>query len=233
MKKLSCFLLLLLLLSCSQKNMICIEGELENGNGRMIYLSILTADGLQTIDSVVVRHNNFRFKLPTGDDKLVAVGQPAFLQLSFSPDNGLTTLARSGETVHITANANKLVSSYRVTGPEDAMLMWKLDSALSVFVQYTDNLLQIYNYYMDEDSVRGKVEQSYNRAVEMHQQYLKDFILAHPYSFSTMIAFYQGYNNRRFFDETENADLLRKLTESLAEYYPNSQYVKYLQSRCR
>ena len=233
MKKLSCFLLLLLLLSCSQKNKICIEGELENGNGRMLYLSLLTDDGLQTIDSVKVRRNSFRFKIQTGDDELIAVGQPVFLQLSFSPENGLTTLARSGETVHITADANKLVSSYKVTGPEDAMLMWELDSALSVFVNYTDNLSQVYSYYMDEDSVRGKVERSYNKAVEMHQQYLRSFIMAHPRSFSTMIAFYQKYNNLRFFDETKNADLLRKLTESLAECYPNSQYVRYLQLRCR
>lgn len=234
MKKLSLFLLLFpLLLSCSRMNTLELSGELEHGNGRMLHLSLLTAEGLQPLDSVVVRHNSFRFKLNTDEVEWMEAGQPVFLQLSFTPDNGLTTLARGGENVSFTADANQLVSSYRVSGPEDARLMWTLDSALASFVQCTDTLLQIYHLYMDVDSMRGVVEQRYNKAVENHRRFLRDFIQSHSQSFSTMIAFYQGYNNLRFFDEAEDADLLRSLTDSLDSYYPNSQYVKYLQSRIR
>ena len=233
MKKLSCFLLLLLLFSCSRMNPIRLEGELENGNGRMLYLSLLNPEGLQPLDSVVVRHNKFCFKLKGGKNETMDAGLPVFLQLSFSPDNAFTTLARSGESINIKADANQLVSSYCVSGPEDARLMWELDSALASFVRCTDTLLQIYHYYMDVDSIRGVVEQCYNKEVENHRQYLRGFIQSHPQSFSTMIAFYQGYNNLRFFDETKDANLLRSLTDSLAKYYPNSQYVRYLQSRTR
>ena len=163
----------------------------------------------------------------------MAVGEPGFFQLSFSPDNGLTTLVEQGQTVSINADANKLIRTYRVQGPDDAVLMWQLDSALSVFAQYTDTLLQIYQYYMADDSVRSEVEQHYNYAVEVHQQYLRDFITMHPSSFSSMIAFYQVYNHHRFFDETEDAELLKMMTDSLAERYSNSQYVRYLQSRLK
>lgn len=234
MKKLSFFLLLFpLLLSCSRMNTVELSGELEHGNGRMLHLSLLTAEGLQPLDSVMVRHNSFRFKLNADEVECMEAGQPVFLQLSFTPDNGLTTLARGGESVSFKADANQLVSTYRVSGPEDAQLMWELDSALASFVRCTDTLLQIYHYYMDVDSVRGVVEQRYNKAVEDHRQFLRGFIQSHPQSFSTMIAFYQGYNNLRFFDETKDADLLRSLTDSLVVYYPNSQYVSYLQSRVR
>ena len=232
MRKLVFFLSLLLLFSCSHKNDVVIEGELENGNGRMLYLSLLTTDGLQTLDSSVIRHNSFKFN--TKRKQLVdflAADEPGFFQLSFSPDNGLTTLVEPGRIVHITADANNLIRSYRVDGSEDAMLMWQLDSALASFAQYTDTLLQIYHYYMDDDSVRSGVEQRYNRAVTVHQQFLRDFIMRHPNSFSSMIAFYQVYNQHRFFDETEDAELLRMLTDSLSEKYPNSQYVDYLRSR--
>ena len=233
MKKLIFFLLFSLLLSCSRTDVIELSGELEHGNGRMLHLSLLTAEGLQPLDSLVVRHNTFRFKLNTDEVEWLEAGQPVFLQLSFTPDNGLTTLARGGESVSFRADANQLVSSYRVSGPEDAQLMWRLDSALASFVRCTDTLLQIYHYYMDVDSVRGAVEQRYNKAVKDHRQFLRGFIQCHPQSFSTMIAFYQGYNHLRFFDETEDADLLRSLTDSLAICYPNSQYVSYLQSRVR
>lgn len=234
MRKLVFFLSLLLLFSCSHKNDIRIEGELQHGNGRMLYLSLLTADGLHPVDSMVVRRNAFHFSVSTKKiEPLTGSADPAFFQLFFTDDNALTTLAQGGETVHIKADANKLVSSYRVEGPEDAMLMWQLDSALAKFSQYTDTLLQIYQYYMDDDSVRSGVERHYNRAVELHTQYLRDFILNHPHSFSSMIAFYQICNHHRFFDEKENADLLRMLTDSLEVRYPDSQYVRYLQSRIR
>ena len=233
MKKLSLFLLLSLLFSCSRTNTIELSGELEHGNGRMLHLSVLTAEGVQPLDSAMVRHDKFSFKLNTKKIEWMEAGQPVFLQLSFTPDNGLTTLARGGDSVNIKADANQLVSSYRVSGPEDARLMWELDSALSSLVRYSDTLIQIYHYYMDDDTVRSMVERRYNNAVAQHQQYLREFIHQHPHSFSTMIAFYQGYNNRRFFDETADADLLRSLTDSLAEYYPNSQYVRWLQSRIR
>ena len=234
MKKLSLFLLLSLLFSCSRmSSTVELSGELEHGNGRMLHLSVLTAEGLQPVDSAVVRHNSFRFKLNSHKVKCLKEGEPVFLQLSFTPDNGLTTLARGGENVHFKADANQLVSSYSVTGPEDALLMWELDSALAVFVAYTDTLLQIYNYYMIYDSARSMVERRYNQAVAVHRQYLREFITEHPQSFSTMIAFYQEYDNCRFFNEKEDAVLLRSLTDSLAKYYPNSQYVRWLQSRIR
>lgn len=234
MRKLTLFLFLLTLFSCSHQKDIHIEGSLENGNGRKLYLSLLATDGLHAIDSLVVRRNTFHFCVsPKSVREWATAKDPVFLQLSFSADNALTTLARGGEVVRIEADANKLVSSYHVEGPEDAMLMWQLDSALASFVQYTDTLLQIYQYYMDKDTARSWVEQHYLKAVEVHQQYLRGFIIEHPYSFSSMIAFYQGYNNHRFFDEKEDADLLRSLTDSLSVYYPNSQYVRYLQSRIR
>ena len=233
MKKLSCFLLLFLLFSCSRMNTIRLEGELSNGNGRMLYLSLLNPEGLQPLDSVVVRHNKFCFKLKDGKNETMDAGQPVFLQLSFSPDNAFTTLARSGDSISIKADASHLVSTYSVTGPEDALLMWKLDSALAVFVRYTDTLLQVYDNYMYDDRVRAEIERRYNQAVAVHRQCLREFIAEHPQSFSTMIAFYQEYNDCRFFDEKKDAVLLRSLTDSLAKYYPNSQYVRWLQSRIR
>lgn len=232
MRKLAFFLSLLLLFSCSHKNDIRIEGELENGNGRTLHLSLLTPDGLQKLDSSVVRHNSFKFNIRQKQlADFLATDEPGFFQLSLSADNGLTTLVKCGQTVHISADANRLIRTYRVQGPEDAVLMWQLDSALAAFAQYTDTLLQIYQYYMDNDSVRSEVERRYNQATVAHQQFLRDFITKHSSSFSSMIAFYQVYNQHRFFDEKEDAELLRMLTDSLGVDYSNSQYVRYLQSR--
>lgn len=234
MRKLLFSLSLLLLFSCSHKSDIRIEGNMRNGNGRVLYLSLLTADGLQMLDSVVVRRNAFQFKMSKNVlSDFLATDEPGFFQLNFSPDNGLTTLVKSGQVVHVTADANDLVRTYRVHGPEDAVLMWQLDSALASFARYTDTLLNIYQCNRDDDNVRSEVERHYNLTVAAHKQYLRDFITKHPHSFSSIIAFYQRYNRHRFFDENEDAELLRMLTDSLAANYPDSQYVRYLQSRLK
>lgn len=234
MRKLAIFLLCVSLFSCSRQDLVRIEGEMSHGKGRTLYLSLLTNEGMQTLDSLKLRRDRFRFTVqPHTIEQYGMDSYPAFYQLSFGPENAFSTLVGPGQTVDIKADANQLVSTYRVSGPEDALLMWELDSALAAFARYTDTLLQVYNYYMDDDSVRSKVEQRYNRLVEDHKRYLRTFIAQHPHSFSTMIAFYQGYNNRRFFDEQQDADLLRSLTDSLSMCYPNSQYVSYLYSRIK
>ena len=189
---------------------------------------------MHILDSTSVRRDLFDFKVKRKQvADFLSSDEPGFFQLYFSPDNGLTTLLKPDETVHVSADANDLIHTYRVQGPEDAMLMWQLDSALAMFAQYTDTLLVIYQYYMDVDSIRSKVNQHYNQRVAAHQQFLRYFIMEHPHSFSSIIAFYQSYNNLRFFDEKKNADLLRTLTDSLSMNYPNSRYVRYLQSRTR
>lgn len=234
MRKLVFFCLIPLLLACTNKHDICIQGQLDHGNGRVMYLSLLTADGLQKLDSSVIRHDSFKFKIKKSQlTDFQTADEPAFFQLSFSPDNGMTTLLKQGQMVHISADANNLIRTYRVQGPEDAVLMWQLDSALAAFAQYTDTLLQIYQYYMEYDSVRSGVERHYNQAVKQHTQYLRNFIQSHPHSFSSMIAFYQVYNQHHFFNEKDDAELLRMLTDSLSERYPDSQNVRYLQSRIR
>ena len=102
MRKLVFFCLIPLLLACTNKHDICIQGQLDHGNGRVIYLSLLTADGLQKLDSSVIRHDSFKFKIKKSQlTDFQTADEPAFFQLSFSPDNGMTTLLKQGQMVHI------------------------------------------------------------------------------------------------------------------------------------
>lgn len=233
MKKTISFLLILVsFCACSHRNQIIIEGQVENGNRRSIYLSLLTNEGPQLIDSTVISDNTFRFVIkPEQVMESTRLEEPAFYQLSLSFDNGLTTIAKAGETITLTANADKLVKSYRIKGSEDAALMWQLDSALSKFISRTDTLLYIYNSHREDDSVRSDVEQRYNQLTAQHSQYLRSFINRHPQSMSSIIAFYQVYNKHKFLDETEDADIFELMTDSLTAHYPNNSYISFLQSR--
>lgn len=232
MKKLILFAALLLFMSACSRQAIRVKGSVDHANGRRLYLSVLTPDGLFLLDSITIRSSNFDFKLKPRDLPKESVGEgPLFIQLSFSPENALTTLASMGQDVEIQADAESLIRTYKVQGPSDARAMWQLDSALAAFVIRTDTLMQIYQDYMYDDSVRSSVETRYNQIVDGHTRYLRDFITLHPHSLSAMIAFYQVYNNLKFLDEHADADLFFQMVDGLSETYPQSAYVKYLGKR--
>ncbi|MCQ2264965.1 MAG: DUF4369 domain-containing protein [Bacteroidales bacterium] len=232
MKKIICFFLAVVLLCSCGKNSLHIKGQFENARHRQLYLSLLTTDGLVLLDSTRLHRNAFDFCVKANDlPEGMNISDPLFLQLSFSRENALTTLAQFGQTVEIRADANDLIHTYKVKGPIDTKLMWQLDSALAVFVCQTDTLMQVYQTYMHNDSVRSAVEYKYNRLTDAHTQYLRDFIGQNPHSLSSVIAFYQVYNNRRFLEEKTDVELFHLLVDSLSATYPNNEYVKYLQRR--
>lgn len=232
MKKIICFFLAAVLLCSCGKNSLHIKGQFENAHHRQLYLSLLTIDGLVLLDSTRLNHDMFDFQLKANDlPEGTNISDPLFLQLSFSQENALTTLAQLGQTVEIYADANDLIRTYKVKGPVDAKLMWQLDSALAVFVSQTDTLMQVYQTYMDNDSVRSSVEYKYNRLTDAHTQYLREFIGRNSHSLSAVIAFYQVYNNRRFLEEKTDVELFHLMVDSLSSVYPNNEYVKYLQRR--
>lgn len=232
MKKVGCFFFAIILLCSCGNNSLHIRGQLENAHHRQLYLSLLTTDGLVLLDSTNISHNAFDFKLKPNElpDGMNAE-DPLFLQISLSPENALTTLVQFGQTVEINADANDLIRTYNVKGPTDAQLMWQLDSALAVFVRHTDTLMQIYQTYRDVDSVRSEVEYKYNRLTDAHTQYLREFIGQNSHSLSSMIAFYQIYNNCRFLEEKTDVELFQLMVDSLSASYPDNEYVKYLQRR--
>lgn len=232
MKKiLSALLICLLFAACqSNKNKIIIEGVLNNATNEKIRLAWVTTDGLHFIDSMRLNKGQFHFEIAAqNDDGKKRLETPIMYQLMLSYDNTLTTLAQGGDHIVIEADARNLVRNYHVTGSEEAVLMGELDSALNAFVEPTENLFVTYQVNVENDSIRAAIEQEYLVLLENHKQYLTNFIQEHPNNMASYIAFYQSYNRRCFFNETENLDLLRQLTASLKQKYPENPYIQRMQ----
>ena len=233
--KLICFILLILLYSCKQESKeIVFKGTLSNNIKKQIYLYKVTPDGHFLIDSSEIKKGYFVFEV-SGSDKIEkeALKEPAFYRLMLSPDNAFTTLSRGGEKIEIEADASNLVKTYTVAGGQDAVLLWQLDQALKNFIDTTDYLYSIYDANIEDDSVRMQIENEYNKLVFNHTNYLKRFIEDNPSSLSTLIAFYQVYNKRNFFNENENLDLLKNIYNRLIIYYPNNENVVFLGKRIK
>lgn len=227
----SLFLLVLLVFSACQKReaAIVISGTLENSFEKHIYLSKITPEGVVLLDSTLIKGGRFEFELiPSDEQSRVWLEIPTFYQIWLTPDNGFTTLAKSGDHLSFTADAAQLVKTYSVEGPEDAQLMYQLDCQLRKFVDTVEQLMAVYDANLYNDSVKLLIEEQYMSAVTQHTQFLREFIQEHKTSLASITAFYQRFNRRIFLPEAENKALLDTIYHSLAPLYPESADVEFI-----
>lgn len=234
MKRIFLFVLTcILLVSCKNKqNQLVIEGDLENAKDEWVRLALVDVDDMVMIDSAKLKDGHFEFVVAAESDmEKNRLASPMLYQIILSYNNTMTTLAQGGDHISIHADAKDLISTYRVQGSEEAVLMGQLDSALTSFVKPTEEMYEVYMNNMENDSVRENIEQKYVKMLNTHKTYLTQFIKQHPDKMASYIAFYQNYNRRSFFNEDEDYDILRNLTMSLKEKYPNNPYIKNMVQR--
>ena len=232
MKKILYLLVLCMALAACHydKNRIVIEGTLDNAGREQIWLAVILPDGNCFIDSTKLKNGQFRFEIQARSQaEKNRATTPMMYQLSLSDDNTLTTIAKGGDHIRISANAENLIRGYHVEGSEEAVLVGQIDSALALFADSCDHLLAIFQQYVDNDSVRENIEKTYLPMTEQHKAYLADFIQQHPDKMASYIALYQSYNRRYFFNEDEKLGMLKQLNESLQRQYPNNPYLLEMQ----
>ena len=232
-KLLFVFTIIILTVGCKKNSdEIVFEGTLNNCIEKKIYLAKVTPEGKFLIDSCGLKKGCFRLKISAYDKfEKAKIKQPAFYEISLSPNNAFTTIARGGEKIKIEANAIQLVKNYQVTGGEDAQLMRQLDHRLALFIDSVECLQLLYNQNIYNDSVKIFIENSYNNHVYNHTEYLKDFIKQHASSLVSITAFYQKFNRRIFLPESENMDLLQKIYNTLNDLYPENENVIFIENR--
>lgn len=206
---------------------VVISGDIRNGGSAKMTLALITADGLEKIDSTNLHDGHFEFKISSENERIKErENAPMMFQLFLSEDNSLATMAKKGEKLTITADAQDLTKTYRISGGEEAILIQQLDSSLTVFVTAADQLYETYQKNLEDDSVRAEIEAKYVVMLQNHRQYLEDFIAAHPNNMASYIAFYQSYNRRNFFDLQQDLDVLKQINANMSKVYPESEYVK-------
>ena len=229
MKKILLFLIVATtLVACSDRNVsVRIEGDIQNGEEQMVRLALITSEGMEMIDSVNMRNGHFEFKISSEDERIKErENAPMMFQLFLSEENGLATMAKKGEHLKITADAQDLTRTYRISGGEEAVLMHQLDSTLTAFVVPTEKLYETYQENGENDSIRAEIEAQYIIMLQNHKQYLQDFIQNHPKNIVSYIAFFQSYNRRNFFDIYQDLDILKQINSNLSTIYPENEYVK-------
>ena len=233
MKKIVLLIIMAMILaSCADRNVsVNISGDIQNGGDKMLRLALITAEGMDIIDSANMRDGHFEFKISSQDERIKErENAPMMFQLFLSEENSLATMAKKGERLKITADAEDMTRTYHISGGEEAMLMHQLDSSLTAFVIPTEKMYETYQKNSENDSVRAEIEAQYVKMLQDHKNYLRGFIQNHPDNMASYIAFFQSYNRRNFFDIYQDLGMLKQINNNLSRVYPESEYVKAMKN---
>lgn len=230
MKNLLLFFLsaVLILNSCGEKgpeNQFTVSGKLENAAGKLITLNKIEVNSMVAIDSVTIGENG-EFELTS------TTSTPTFYILKTSPNDYITLIMDSAESVTVTGNFDDLAKSYEVEGSEDCRLIKELDTQIQMTMAAIDSLGVIYQANQENpslDSVKAELDKEFMKIIEAQKAYSINFIDSHTNSFTTLVALSQQVAPRSpVFDVHNDIAYFEKAAIALAERYPNSEDVKGL-----
>lgn len=220
-KSLTLTLPLAFLLACnSEPKGFELKGKLDNSHGEMVFLELMSTDGIKTVDSVTLDDKGEFLMTPYMAD----IG---FYRLKISRKNFATFIFDANQQVTVNGNAEDLGNTYTVEGSPDSKLFWEINQVSIKNYRQRDSLQKTFQAYvnmvkMDSvrmDSMNNALEKPYNELINKHNNYLKDFVEKHPESFTSLVAIQQ-------LPAEQFMDTYIKLDGTLLAKYPNSTYAK-------
>ena len=202
------FCLLVFLASCGSKDDIVIEGTLENGAGKTVFIEEMTPESRLFLDSITLDnkgHFSFRYAMP----------YKTFYNVHVSNEDYIVLLPDMGEHISLTGVYDSLSRSYHLTGGHDSQLLWQLQD-------YTnDGIRQL------RDLVAMGVQNDYTDSIflslySQQQQYVVRFIEENLGSLATLIALYKPFNNHPLIDPETSFEFYPMVLEGLEQTLPDN-----------
>lgn len=222
MKKLLLALPFLLFWACSQKEVVEIEGEIVNANGKVLYLDKLHTTGTDLIDSVVIGDNG-RFNLE------VEVTQPDFYLLRLSNGKLLTLLLEPKEDVLMHIKSPEM-SSYVIDGSKGSKLVKQITDTLNNTKAKLANIrkeLEEKKTDPNYSSISQNLLAKYVEALQNQREFSIDFVMQNATSFSSYMALYQKIDNKTFaLNENDDIKYVRIVASSMKAIYPEHEFTK-------
>ena len=198
----------LALASCADKAQF--KGVLTGAPDRQIIVKELAVNVFNVLDTIKTSSDgSFSYKLD------VSEGQPEFVYLFCGDTRVAAMLLEKGEKAEIVADT---LGNYTVSGSEGS-----------------EKLLQVENSY--SDFVRAMIStedpkvltQTYVR----HYRECVRYVMENPYSLTVVPVLFEKINNLPVFSQVSDAIHFRRAADSLATVYPESIYVKALDSEAK
>lgn len=223
MKKILFILAPLLLMASCHRGNFTLEGTLDNGADRMLYLEeIHPQSGHLFIDSIRLdKKGSFRYRYTPPYE--------SFYTLHASENDYIVLIPQVGETVKIGGDINNLQGTYWVDGSPESSLLWSLQEYSNEGVATLQDIIAQYEHNIagltDSAAIakaKAPTDSMYVNAFKQQQQYITEFIDDNSGSLSTLIALYQTFNNKPLLSPKVNLDYYELVLEGLEEAKPNN-----------
>ena len=213
----------LLLAACNRQDTFSIEGTLQNGAGKTIYIEELTPkDGALFIDSIQLDNNGhflFKYKMP----------YKTFYNLHVNEYDYVVLLPDSREKIKITGDYNHLDDSYEVSGSPESILLWQLQDYSNLGIAalkelaMTDKENKANLSEADYLAAKEKTDSIFIENFHMQREYVCNFITNNQGSLATLIALYKPFNVSQPLLAPEVAfDYYETVLEGLEETLPDN-----------
>lgn len=217
---------LMLLASCGNKNKITIEGTLDNGANKVIYIEEMTPDSRLFIDSITLDKNGhfkFTYEMP----------YRTFYNVHASDADYIVLLPDFGETITLSGCYDSLSNTYTLQGNSESQKLWQLQDFAN---QGNYTLRDIVNTDRTnhERLTSGKIsEKEYQTAHDMtdsiylatfreQQKYVVDFVQDNLGSLVSLIALYKPFNNKALIDPKDSFEFYEAVLDGLEAQMPDN-----------
>lgn len=223
MKKLLLALPILLLWACSQKDVVKLEGKIDNAEGKVLYFDRLNTTGAEVIDSVTIDEDG-RFKFKVENTK------PEFYLLRLSNGQLITLLAEANESLTISIKGVDMGKDYTVEGSKGSKLVKELNDKLN---ETKDRLATIRKDLEAKKSdpnysnISQNLLADYVKALQSQREFSIDFIMKNATSLSSYMALYQRLDDNTYtLNENDDIQYVKIVASSMKALYPEHDYTK-------
>lgn len=219
---------LLVLLAGCKRDGFTIEGTLEGGADKTLWLEEIAPEGPMFIDSIRLDgkgHFKYRYNPP----------YRSLYNLHTTESNYIVTLPADGETLEVTGSYENLSLTYNVKGSPESILLWQLQQYTNDGSKILYALVDSVNSYESQlasgtinegtyDALKKATDSVYHAAFVEQQEYVCRFVEENAGSLSTLIALYKPFNNRALIDprDPSSIDYYDMVLEGLEEQLPDN-----------
>ena len=218
--------ILVLLLSCNgEKSTFKISGNLDKGEGMMIYLKEMTSKEMIPVDSTLINDAG-------GFELNGTFPENRFYAIHTQPESFIYILAGKGDKINIEGDAQALASTYTVAGSEDSRLIRELTGEQNKVLARIYQLNRIFTdsvHSPDFMEIKVGLDSVYDGILEAYREYTFAFIEDNLHSQASLMALYQQIGPRHYvLDPEKDFKYFSMVDSSMGILYPGSDAVQDL-----
>ncbi len=217
---------LVFLLSCNgEKSTFEVSGNLENGEGIMIYLKEMTSTEMIPVDSILIDDAG-------GFELNGILPEKRFYAVHTQPESFIYILAGKGDKIIIEGDAQSLAGTYTVSGSEDSRLIRELTEEQNKVLARVYQLNRVFTDSVHSPNfteIKVGLDAAYDGILNSHREYTFAFIEDNLHSQASLMALYQQIGPRYYvLDPEKDFKYFSMVDSSLGILYPESDAVQDL-----